>query len=370
MREELQRLLSESISVEPKICLNYLRKDIGCRQCVDYCPTQAISFQTQIPVIQHSKCINCGACVSACPVLAIDHVQKPYQVVKKQIEEHPQAQITCERMESYQKGIKIPCYLYLDLPLLLSYGKGKEVITFTIEPCQNCEKAEWYNPKEHLKKLREELKSYSLSIPLRIQLTMDPLTDPNDEIVDGITRRELLKKLSIKNLREVFLPKEEEEKEESKVDRLTKKEKTFYKRNLFNQIVFQHNKKNGYGETTLPETKFLKLEINDSCVGCNICETLCPTEALYWENEENVSQLLFTAEHCIACQNCLSCPENSIQIKPIALNEYLSAKPSVLKMFDRKICIKCGDEFRSRIDGEICPICKVQNEKDPMRFFI
>ncbi|WP_339062163.1 4Fe-4S binding protein [Tepidibacillus marianensis] len=231
MKEELQRLLSEAITIEPKACLNYLRKDIGCRQCVDACPTEAISFQNQVPVIHHSKCLNCGACVSACPVLAIDHQQKPYIEVKKQMEQHAQVQITCQRMESYQKGIKVPCYLYLDLPLLSIYGRDKETITFTVEPCQYCDHVDKTDPRLHFAQLQDEIKTYHL--PLTIQVTMEPFTDRNEEVVDGITRRDLLKKFSLKNIREVLVPSGVGEKEESIVDKGTIKEKALYKRGFF-----------------------------------------------------------------------------------------------------------------------------------------
>ncbi|TCS84463.1 4Fe-4S dicluster domain-containing protein [Tepidibacillus fermentans] len=367
MREELQRLLSESISVEPKVCLNYLRKDIGCEQCVEHCPAEAISFQSRIPVIQHSKCVNCGACVSACPVLAIDHVQKPYHELQKQIEEHREARITCQRMESYQKGIKVPCYLYLDVPILLTYGKGKERLNFTIEPCQNCEYA-FLNPKQHFLKLQEKINLYQ--IPLKIEVTEEPLTmEQKDEIVGGITRRDLLKKFSIKNLREVLLPEEEEEKENPKTISLTNEEKPLYKRGIFNQIVIQKYIDLGYTNRTLPEAEFIKIHIDDSCVGCNICESLCPTQALRWENDENESRLVFSAVECIACKNCNACPETSIQFQAITFEEYVQQKTNRLKSFSRKICTECGDEFRTKADENVCTFCSAKKEQDPLRFF-
>jgi len=367
MKEEIQRLLSEAITIEPKACLNYLRKDVGCRDCMDACPTEAIYIQNQIPKIQHSKCVDCGACVSVCSVLAIDHEHKPYFEVKKQMEQYSQVQITCQWMESYQKGIKIPCYLYLDLPLLLVYGKDKKSIRFTIEPCQHCGRVDRLEVENHFRQLQEEIKTYGL--PLSLEVTLDPLNDINDEIVEGITRRDLFKKISIKNIREVLLPSEEVYQEKSPIDKNTILGKSMYKRELFHQFVLPRVNGNGHKKTILPEKSFSKIELKDSCKGCTICENICPTQALFWENTDHESRLLFFPDKCISCKNCLICPEGSIQFETILLEEYVHRQPISLVRFNRKICIECGDEFRTTGAEETCSFCNAKNERDPMQFF-
>ncbi len=45
-------------------------KCIGCGQCVDVCPVDAIKLEDGIAVIS-DECLECGACVSVCPVEAI-----------------------------------------------------------------------------------------------------------------------------------------------------------------------------------------------------------------------------------------------------------------------------------------------------------
>ena len=367
MKEDLQRILSESITIEPKSCVNFLRKEIGCTACLESCPTEAISFVSQTPIIQYSKCTDCGACVSVCPVLAIDHVQKPYDATMKQMEEHPEVQITCQRMDAYQKGIKVPCYLYLDVPLLLSYASGRETISFTIEPCETCEYAH-VNPEQHFQDLQQQLQLYQ--IPLTIRITKQPLViQKEEEVVGGISRRDLFKKFSIKNIREVLLPEEVEEKEEIKAIRMLPKEKSRYKRDVLHQVIKKKYVNSGHANEILPEAEFLNVIVDSSCVGCNICESLCPTQALYWEENEHESKLMFDASVCIACKNCDVCPENSLQFTSLRFDKYVQRELNLLKRFQRKVCIECGDEFRTNSDEENCSFCRAKNDKDPMRFF-
>ncbi|MFZ3130032.1 MAG: 4Fe-4S binding protein [Desulfosporosinus sp.] len=45
-------------------------KCIGCGQCVDICPIEAIELDNGFAVIS-DECIECGACTDACPTEAI-----------------------------------------------------------------------------------------------------------------------------------------------------------------------------------------------------------------------------------------------------------------------------------------------------------
>lgn len=53
----------------------------GCNACGDICPTQAISFQTDIegfwyPEVDIEKCINCGLCEKICPIIHAENLKK------------------------------------------------------------------------------------------------------------------------------------------------------------------------------------------------------------------------------------------------------------------------------------------------------
>ncbi len=45
---------------------------IGCGQCVDTCPVQALAMGDDGKVgVDDTLCVDCGACVGVCPVTAL-----------------------------------------------------------------------------------------------------------------------------------------------------------------------------------------------------------------------------------------------------------------------------------------------------------
>lgn len=55
--------------VEPSnfICAVDNETCIGCAECVDRCPVEAISLADEIANVDPDKCLGCGACISICP---------------------------------------------------------------------------------------------------------------------------------------------------------------------------------------------------------------------------------------------------------------------------------------------------------------
>ena len=46
-------------------------KCTGCESCLDSCPLDAITMDSDIAVIDEDACGVCGSCVDVCPVEAI-----------------------------------------------------------------------------------------------------------------------------------------------------------------------------------------------------------------------------------------------------------------------------------------------------------
>ena len=47
---------------------------IGCEDCTEECPAEAIAMDDEIAVIDEDGCIGCALCVSVCPVDAIEEI--------------------------------------------------------------------------------------------------------------------------------------------------------------------------------------------------------------------------------------------------------------------------------------------------------
>jgi len=46
-------------------------KCTGCENCVDICPSAAITMQDDLAVVDADACVDCESCVDECPVEAI-----------------------------------------------------------------------------------------------------------------------------------------------------------------------------------------------------------------------------------------------------------------------------------------------------------
>ncbi len=360
-REILNQLRLEKIEVEEKACKNFANRHVECNDCERACPTNAIQMEQNIPVINQGNCIDCGICVSTCTVYAIDHIQNPYMEIGKAIDTHPTASITCKQLEEYQKGIKIPCYLYLDLPLLMKF-KNNEIKIY-LKPCETCEKNEVIDVELHINRLQQELDK--LNIALKLKIEREKTMKEDDPVVKGITRRELLKIFSIKNIREIIT---EEKEEVQEISVLTGKDKILFKRNIMNQY-FNQQDNDRQNKISLPFNQFLKIDPIDQCRGCDICQRICPTGAIKWINDQNNAILQFDTHACIACKKCAVCPDQVIQFQPIDMKEYLTVQNKTLIKLNLKQCNECGETFKTNLEIEVCEFCDAAKQKDPSRFF-
>ena len=75
--DTVMRNLSKILAGENKLCT-------GCGACLNSCPVDAITMQTDqegfaYPRVQEEKCINCGLCEKHCPVLhpAYNNMERP-----------------------------------------------------------------------------------------------------------------------------------------------------------------------------------------------------------------------------------------------------------------------------------------------------
>lgn len=58
-------------------------KCTGCGNCVDVCPQQAITIDSNVAVVNQELCVQCGACVAICPTSAIQEVTTVYARLRK-----------------------------------------------------------------------------------------------------------------------------------------------------------------------------------------------------------------------------------------------------------------------------------------------
>jgi ferredoxin len=97
---------------------------------------------------------------------------------------------------------------------------------------------------------------------------------------------------------------------------------------------------------SLPEgAPFGKVEVDvDGCTLCLSCVSACPTGALLDDPERPM--LRFTEDACVQCGLCkATCPEKVISLKPQIDFRAATASSRVIKQEDPFLCIRCGAPF-------------------------
>jgi formate hydrogenlyase subunit 6/NADH:ubiquinone oxidoreductase subunit I len=117
-------------------------------------------------------------------------------------------------------------------------------------------------------------------------------------------------------------------------------------------------------EATVPtpvsaqDLPFATLEVGDNCVGCNVCEALCPTGALRREETEESFALHFEPSKCVNCRVCAAaCYTRAIRLQPaVELKSVLAGGAAEVIRFAKRRCEMCGQPSVRR--GEtLCFAC-------------
>jgi ferredoxin len=74
------------IKAEPLLCAHSRAEQTGCTQCLDLCPTGAISPKGDHVSIDPMICAGCGACSAACPSGAISYDAPPVDLTMRRVQ--------------------------------------------------------------------------------------------------------------------------------------------------------------------------------------------------------------------------------------------------------------------------------------------
>ena len=107
-----------------------------------------------------------------------------------------------------------------------------------------------------------------------------------------------------------------------------------------------------------------QLDVDSRCVGCNVCETLCPVGALKHREEGGTYTLEFDAAQCTGCRICeLACYHQAMHIRETVDLLPLFERPSVtLVSARRRSCRACGERILGDA-SEFCPACRLSGDR-------
>jgi Na+-translocating ferredoxin:NAD+ oxidoreductase RNF subunit RnfB len=363
----------QKIEISPYLCTRIKLARSGCQECLSACPVHAIEFADQTLRIT-STCAGCECCVAACPNEVFSLVRGGKDVPQL---DQDTTSVYCSKLVPGRIDLSkpsalgiLPCIGSLPLHLLLNrITTSKQPLKAFTGDCDQCEmKAGFLSSEKKRKAIWSQLSLLKIPIPpVTVQRGSEQdrkdaekrllayTVRPEEKSVLG--RRDFL--MGLRNpasLRGI----KGSSKAEPEGGRLPGKRPPRWVSNLTRLIKEDRAGVGGEEKVSF----FSEMGIEESCTGCEVCASFCPTGALRGEVAERRFHLEWTAAHCSGCRLCEEiCPEKAIRLSPgLPVRKIREETRTVMLFFYQHHCPDCQQEYRSRSSDTRCPYCQKQKE--------
>ena len=341
------------ITFSEELCAHSRSRIVGCRRCLDLCPTGAIAPAGDHVAIDAHICAGCGQCAAACPTGAASYALPPSDALLRKL----RVLLGTYREAGGKQGVVMFHDAEHGLALieaLARHGNGLpanvlpvEVNEITQVGLEAVAAAHAYGASAvrllTRAKARHDIaglkKTIELAQPILTELgfagarveaieTDDP--DELDEALRGIGSLDATLKPA------TFVP-------------------TGNKREVMRLALRELHAAapSPIDIVPLPEgAPFGTIEVRvEGCTLCLSCVSACPTGALSDDPERPV--LRFAEDACVQCGLCkATCPEKVISLKPQIDFRAATALARVIKQEEPAECIRCGKPFGAKSSVE------------------
>lgn len=339
-------------------CLNSSFPFISCDQCVTACPVQAIELNpSQTPKLNTSKCIDCGQCQTACPTQAFSHPK--LSLNNKELASLNPDQtlyITCNKSTFKNPNTwQTSCLKALSTGHLLTLSQRfPKVVLVKNSDCIKCG-SNIPSPGDSYQQAKMWLEYFKQSHKISTLYTQDQGLKKRHKLSDhpeSISRRALFRNL----VQRTHTPQNYAPTTRPGHD---KRHQNIEQIELINQLSLLSKQT----QQPLPEKLLPNLSVSDACCNQQVCQSVCPTGAIFNYQADDSTGLVFDATRCIECNACEQfCPDKNITL--YATHGRL--QPKALTRHTLTSCFKCGTSFshdqQANKDSKICPTCQKENQ--------
>jgi ferredoxin len=328
------------------LCAHSRSKIVGCRRCLDLCPTGAITPNGDHVAVDAYICAGCGQCAAACPTGAAAYALPTSDALLNKLR---------TLLNAYRDaGGKQPVVMFHDaghggelIDALARHGDGlpanvlpvevNEVTQVGIEAiaasfAYGTSAVRFLNRAKPKHDLSGLVKTIALAEPILAGLGFDGARVASIDTDDPDALGETLRAIA-------------------PMDAATKPA-TFAVAGLKRDVVRLALRELHAAAPTpidvvaLPQgAPFGTVEVNvEGCTLCLSCVSACPTGALSDDPEKPM--LRFAEDACVQCGLCkATCPEKVITLKPQIDFRAATASSRVIKQEEPFACIRCGKAF-------------------------
>ncbi|HIF78035.1 MAG TPA: 4Fe-4S dicluster domain-containing protein, partial [Sulfitobacter sp.] len=320
------------VRTEPLLCAHSRAGQTGCTNCLDLCPTGAITPDGDHVAIDPMICAGCGACSSACPSGAISYDAPPVDFTMRRVQTLARAYL--------EAGGEAPRLMVHDahgaemIRLAARHGRGlpADVVPMELDALAA------FGHAEALAALAAGFAHVSLLLGPKADRDAIETQTALARAIAGEARMSLIDTPDPEALTDILYDGEAPAPVAQPVRPMGSR------RQIARQAARALN----------PEAEVLDLPEGapygavlvdkDACTLCLSCVSLCPSGAL--GDNPDLPQLRFQEDACLQCGLCANvCPEDAITLAPRLDLTEAALSQRVLNEEEPFACVECGSLF-------------------------